>query len=82
MESFLLRFVPSLYVTRQIQKFKLPTQDIGHRIEQDTLMDLYPAIPVSVLTLLVDFYSSRIFLNRPVYGTNFVLANRPDSGDH
>jgi len=39
-------------------------------------MELYPTIPVSVLTLLVDFYSSRIFLNRPVYGTKFVLANR------
>jgi len=43
--------------------------DIGKRVKNDTLMELHPTIPLSVLTLLLDFYSARIYTqSKQCYG--------------
>lgn len=45
-------------------------QDVGKRVKDDTLMELHPTLPLSVLTLLLDFYSARIYTQSgQCYGT-------------
>ncbi|ELR25727.1 lipase [Acanthamoeba castellanii str. Neff] len=53
-----------------VQSYGLQTTvDIGKRIMDDTLLELYPAVPVSIITLLVDFYTAATFsTDGAIYG--------------
>lgn len=51
----------------------LGVEDIRQHLLRDSLYTLHPPVPLAVLSLLRDLYSSRVILHAPVYGNNYIF---------